>query len=64
MKLYLWHNVLTDYTSGMAFAVAASVEEARGLLAGTNAYWGDDLAREPEVHELTEPFCDYVYGGG
>lgn len=66
MKLYLWRDVLYDYTAGMAFAVAASAEEARGLLAGCpDAYWGSgDLAREPEVHELTGPFCAYVHGGG
>ena len=66
MKLYLWRNVLYDYTPGMAFAIASSVEEARGLLAAEpGAYWGSgDLQKEPEVHELTEPFCAYVHGGG
>jgi hypothetical protein len=64
-KLYIWHDVLTDYTSGMAVALARNVEEARGLLAASGAYWGtDDLAKEPEVHPVNEPFCDYVRGGG
>ena len=65
MKLYLWREVLWDYSHGMAFAIAHSAEEARGLLVASDAYWGsDDLKQEPEVHELTEPFCAYVHGGG
>ena len=65
MKLYLWHDVLCDYTAGMAFAVAHSVEEARGLLVASEAYWGSsDLKSDPEVHELDQPFCAYVHGGG
>lgn len=65
MKLYLWRDVLCDYTCGMAFAIASSANEARGMLVASEAYFGSgDLAKEPEVHELTEPFCAYVHGGG
>ena len=29
LKLFVWHDVLTDYTSGVMFALAPTVEEAR-----------------------------------
>lgn len=65
MKLFLWRNVLYNYTAGMAFAIAASADEARGMLIRqADIHAGDDFAKEPEVHELTEPFCAFVYGGG
>jgi hypothetical protein len=32
MKLYVWENVLTDYTDGIMFALAANEEEARSLI--------------------------------
>jgi hypothetical protein len=64
LKLFLWRDVLHSYTSGMAFAIARNVHEARGLLSGTDAYWGDDLAAEPEVHDVTSRFCAYNQGGG
>jgi hypothetical protein len=28
MRLYVWNNVFTDYTDGMAFAIGTSLEEA------------------------------------
>lgn len=65
LSLYLWRDVLYDYTAGMAFAIAASADEARGMLVrDPGIYAGDDFAKDPEVHELTEPFCAFVHGGG
>jgi hypothetical protein len=31
LKLYVWEDVLTDYTSGVMFALAESEEEPRVL---------------------------------
>jgi len=65
MKLYLWRDVLCDYSAGMAFAIASNVNEARGLLAATGRFYdAADLAKEPEEHSLDEPFCALVRGGG
>ena len=67
LRLYLWRDVLCDYTCGMAFAVAASADEARGIIVREDGIYtsaGNDFASDPEVHELTEPFCAFVYGGG
>jgi hypothetical protein len=65
MKLYLWRDVLRDYSAGMAFAIAGNVNEARGMLAATGEFHNaGDLAKEPEEHSLDEPFCALVHGGG
>lgn len=70
LKLYVWEGVLTDYTSGIAFALASSVEEARqaiydksekedGYISSTLKA---DIAGEPIVCNSTEGF--FIWGGG
>lgn len=67
-KLYVWHGVLTDYTSGVIFAVASNLSEARKVLLKKcdNEYTRKDIAYEtqntPEVLEI--PSGGWVYGGG
>lgn len=70
LKLYVWECVLTDYTSGIAFALAKSVEEARQAIYDksekedgyVSSTLKSDIAGEPIVCETTEGF--YVWGGG
>lgn len=63
LKLYVWQNVLTDYTDGVMFALATSPEEARKLLlAGTSYLPKEDLDKEPDVYETPVAFS--VWGGG
>ena len=75
MKLYVWDNVLTDYTDGIMFAVAESLEQAREALLEQDRRQFNcngrnsssvlrDLEREPKVYDLTEPVCRLVHGGG
>lgn len=65
MKLFVWDGVLTDYTSGIMFAVAASVEEARVKLLEVCEYIPkDDLRREPAVYDCSEPVAYVCWGGG
>jgi hypothetical protein len=75
VKLYLWREVLSEYTDGCAFAIAETEEEAKEQLRNTFEFadpWGQwsPFAEpgfywpEPEVHELTEPFGFWRYGGG
>jgi len=73
MQLFVWHGVLTDCTSGMMFAIAQNVDRARELLRGEllhgvmSQYDEDeaDIAKEPsEIREVSQEYCDYVYGGG
>lgn len=61
LKLYVWEDVLTDYTSGIMVALAPDVETARKLIAEKMTYKTSDLEKEPQV--VTEPSAFYVYGG-
>jgi hypothetical protein len=70
MKLFVWKDVLTDYKSGIAFALAENVDEARKLILEKyekeQSYVSDmlvsDLNTEPLIIENKEGF--YVWGGG
>lgn len=70
LKLFVWEDVLTDYTSGIAFALAENVEEARKIIFDRfekeESYLSDtlksDLASEPKVIDNKEGF--YIWGGG
>ena len=70
LKLFIWKDVLTDYTSGIAFALAENVEEARKIIFAKfeeeEQYLSDtlkaDLSDEPEIVDTKDGF--YVWGGG
>jgi hypothetical protein len=70
MKLFIWTDVLADYSSGMIVALAPNLETALELARATDAYSapGDMGTHEPEVIELGrvhhEPKLWYVHGGG
>jgi hypothetical protein len=63
MQLYVWTDFSSDYTSGLAFALAKSQTEAEALVRAhygfTPSDWGT-LA----VHDLKTPFAQAVSGGG
>ena len=67
-KLYIWRGIRTDYTDGIAFAVARTKEEAIEAIHKISkgweweAYAGELLAIEPEVHD--PPFGGWISGGG
>jgi hypothetical protein len=66
MKLFVWTDVLCDYSCGMIAALAPDLETALKLMdsqAGREAMGSHD----PEVIEVTtvaEPKIWYVWGGG
>lgn len=71
MKLYVWEGVLADYTSGIAFALANSVEEAKSAIlhkyacevGGKNSALINELKNsEPQIIDTVEGF--FVFGGG
>ena len=63
MKLYVWEHVLTDYTSGVMFALATSVEGARQtIIEDCEGIIVKDLESEPEVYTSVKGFA--VWGGG
>lgn len=65
-NLYVWRDVLCDYSCGMAFAVAPNLETAIQAAAGDDLWIGlgiDGLTVTP-LSALTGPIGAYVYGGG
>jgi hypothetical protein len=46
LKLYVWTGIWTDYTDGLAFAIAESVEEAMRLVIMT--YFGENDPTYPD----------------
>lgn len=66
LKLYIWKDVLCDYSCGKIFAIADTEAEARiavATAAQKRGRWIDDIShRTPEIHEA--PFADWVGGGG
>ena len=65
MKIFIWEDVLRDYTAGMAVAYAETLEEAYGLF--EESYVRDDLGPPTKVIDCDkskEPFGTYVCGGG
>ena len=67
-KLYIWRGIRCDYTSGIGFAVGRSEEEAIEAIHSIsegwewNAYAGELLNNEPEIHEF--PYGGWISGGG
>lgn len=66
LKLFLWRDVLKDYTSGVIFALAHNIEEARQCaLQSANQFVKDSVEEairaEPEV--ITASF-GFVLSGG
>ena len=65
MKVFVWDDVLTDYTSGMMVAIAPTVEEARDALRKECIYiMDDDLNKQPKEFDLTETAAFLCWGGG
>jgi len=68
LKLYVWQGFGTDYTDGLAFAIAASEEEAKKLVLEyvdlNSDVFGDDEWGELTVHDLSTPIAGAVFGGG
>lgn len=78
LKLYVWENVLEDYTSGIAFAIAPSKDEALRLIAKTLGInppktigFEEWLSDHPDfndtnltVHPLGKKVAYAIYGGG
>lgn len=62
LKLYVWENVLRDYTDGIAFALAPNEIEARELVIEKLESNHEDLCKRPRVIEEPEGF--YLWGGG
>jgi len=62
VKLYVWDDFASDYSSGLAVAIASSQEEAmesvRNIFGMDPVHWG-----KCKVKPLDEPFAVAVRGG-
>lgn len=64
LKLFVWEGALTSYSSGVVFALAYNVAQAREVIiakVGDSKDLRKDLAREPETCEKPEGFA--CHGG-
>jgi len=57
LKLYVWDNVLTDYTDGVAFALAYDVEEAVRVCI---EYYMLDMHRDDNTPQVVEKYTKWV----
>jgi hypothetical protein len=69
MKLFIWNNVLQDYSAGIAVVLAANVDAARYEVAQVLSYSVSALGElgfdaEPDEHEITTPGAFVCWGGG
>jgi hypothetical protein len=62
LKLYVWEDVLRDYSAGIAFAYAENSIDARKLVIEKLGYNHEDLCSEPREISAKEGFVKY--GGG
>lgn len=69
-KLYVWHDTLKEYTAGVIFAMARSVDEARQTVIAKASQDSDWVVRRIEKHTSAEPSVYdgpagfFLYGGG
>lgn len=63
LNLYVWEDVLIDWSDGIMFALASSEEEARKLiLEKCGQVPAHDLNKKPRCVEKSEGFV--LWGGG
>ncbi len=59
LKLYVWEDVLRNYSTGVAFAYAESPSEARKMVLAKLGYNHEDLCAEPREVKEAEGFVKY-----
>lgn len=68
MKVYIWEDVLRDYTEGMIVVVASSLKEAReAALNECNYLPQGDITKKPTIIDpakIKTPRAFLVWGGG
>lgn len=63
LKLFVWQDVLRDYTAGIVFALAENADKARKLVRDVHGeYVESEISREPEVFDSPVAFAQW--GGG
>lgn len=63
MKLFVWTGFCPDYTDGIAFAIAETIEQAQQMVIVAKGYepfdWG-----ALSVHPVDSPIAFAISGGG
>lgn len=62
LKLFVWTEVLTDYTNGIIFTLAKNVEEAREIIERDKEDWhnvSEIYEKEPEIVSSAKGFVLY-----
>lgn len=62
LKLYVWPEFCPDYTMGLAFAIAETVQEAKSMVESKMGFFPSDWGRVEE-HPISK-IAFAVYGGG
>lgn len=67
LKLFVWKDVLCDWTCGVVFALAKSEEQARQLILEDGEDWEQNVLKSsisgsPEVYDSPKGF--HIWGGG
>jgi len=67
LSLYVWKDVLCDYTCGVVFALATSADNARQQIVGGVEDWQENAVRgamagEPKVYN--DKMIFHLWGGG
>lgn len=70
LKMFVWQNVLTDYTDGMIVVLApdlpTAIQVAEKQCIKSMGYIMDSfkkaMSKKPTI--VTKPSCFFVYGGG
>ena len=61
--LFVWTEFCTDFTDGLAFAIAETVEQAQKLIERHRGYCVTDWGRVQQF-PVTGPIAFHVDGGG
>lgn len=65
LRMFVWTDVLRDYTAGLAVALAHDENEARALLRADPEiprYAWEEFDKTPDVYDT--PTVVWVHGGG
>lgn len=63
LQLYVWEDVLSDYTDGVMFALATSEDEAKAMILKHSHYVPDhEFSKSPKVFDAPVGYA--IWGGG
>jgi hypothetical protein len=63
LKLFVWEDVLNDYTPGLVCVLANDLEEALNLIEEKYDWYRKEVGGHP-YKVITSPEAFAVYGGG